>query len=373
MSKVIFARQKKACDYRRCVQASREPDVERLVKGKRAMAEFKAKKLASRGKEKTTRSKTEVGRPVVGKGKGGKKVRIEKGQNSLARETCGGPTTHARVLARRSTSEWGVGGKKKCSVVKEDVVKKEPMIFVEVVKDEAEKEEDEEEVAMSGAGEEVQFGEVAPVIRDIMPAEAVAQASVALLNDAEEMVVVEPVEEVAVIQMEIPNFQIDQATSLQEEGDSHQTRRKGEVREREDRASFPVSTPSAEDEVMEEEDTVDFLGSAKLAKRKIDQKKASLERTKQKVEFKRTLLQDLESEEVEDEKRKTELQLIFKAVEKEKSEIVQRQQERSAKAADLQVEIEASEKVKVDKEEDLEREEAKVQDAFLLFKAAAPK
>ena len=62
----------------------------------------------------------------------------------------------------------------KCSVVKEDVVKKEPMIFVEVVKDEAEKEEDEEEVAMSGAGEEAQVGEVAPVIRDIMPAEAVA-------------------------------------------------------------------------------------------------------------------------------------------------------------------------------------------------------
>ena len=58
MSKVIFARQKKACDYRRCVQASREPDVERLVKGKRAMAEFKAKKLASRGKEMTTRSQT---------------------------------------------------------------------------------------------------------------------------------------------------------------------------------------------------------------------------------------------------------------------------------------------------------------------------
>ena len=65
------------------------------------------------------------------------------------------------------------------------------------------------------------------------------------------MVVVEPVEEVAVIQMEIPNFQIDQATSLQEEGDSHQARRKGEVRDREDRASLPVSTPSAEDDVME--------------------------------------------------------------------------------------------------------------------------
>ena len=165
------------------------------MRGKRAMAEFKAKKLASRGKEMTTRSQTKVGRLVVGKGKGGKKVRFEKGQNSLAREMCGGPTTHARVLARRSTSEWGVGGKKKCSVAKEDVVKKEPTIFVEVVKDEAEKEEDEEEVAMSGAGEEEQVGEVPPVIRDIMPAEAVAQASVALLNDAEEMVVVEPVEE----------------------------------------------------------------------------------------------------------------------------------------------------------------------------------
>ena len=340
------------------------------MKGKRTMAEFKAKKLASRGKEKTSRSKTEVGRPVVGKGKGGKKVRIEKGQNSLAGETCGGPTTRGRVLARRSTSEWGVGGMKRCSVGNENIVKKEPVISVQVVKDEAEVAEGE--VAMAGAGEKERVGEGHPVGRIIMLAGAVAQAPVvvAFVNDAEE---IGAVEEVAVIQMEIPNFQIDQATSLQEEGDSHQTRRKGEVREREDRASFPVSTPSAEDEVMEEEDTVDFLCSAKLAKRKIDQKKASLERTKQKVEFKKILLQDLKSEELEDEKRKTELQLIFKAVEKEKSEIVQRQQERSAKAADLQVEIEASEKVKVDKEEDLEREEAKVQDAFLLFKAAASK
>ena len=329
------------------------------MKGKRAMAEFKAKKLASRGKEKTTKSKTEVGRRVVGKGKGGKKVRFEKGQNSLARETCGGPTTHARVLARRSTSEWGVGGKKKCSVVKEDVVKKEPMIFVEVVKDEAEKEEDEEEVAMSGAGEEEQVGEVPPVIRDIMPAEAVAQASVALLNDAEEMVVVEPVEEVAVIQMEIPNFQIDQATSLQEEGDSHQARRKGEVRDREDRASPPVATTSAEDVAMEEDCTVDVLVSAKLAKRIIDQKKASLERMKQKVEFKRILLQDLKSEDLEDTKRKTELQLML-------SEIVERQQEKGAKAADLEVEIVAG-------ETELEKEEAKVHAAILLFEETASK
>jgi len=285
-------RHKKACDYRKCVQTSKGPDVERLVKGKRA--EFKAKKLASRGKEKTTRSKTEVGRRVVGKGKGGKKVRIEKGQNSLAGETCGGPTIRARVLARRSTSEWGVGGKKKCSVGDEDVVKKEPMIFVQVVKDEA----------------------------------------------------VEPVQE--------------------EYGDSHHTRRKGEVGNRENRASFPESTPSAEDEVMEEDDTVDFLGSAKLAKRNIDQKKASLERMKQKVEFKRILLQDLKSEDLEDEKRKTELQLML-------SEIVERQQERNAKAADLQAEIEAGEKVKVDKEEELEKEEAKVKAAFLLFEAAASK
>ena len=43
------------------------------MKGKRTMAEFKAKKLASRGKEMTTKSKTEVGRRVVGKGKGGRR------------------------------------------------------------------------------------------------------------------------------------------------------------------------------------------------------------------------------------------------------------------------------------------------------------
>ena len=285
----MLARLRKSCDYRRCAQISKEPDVERLVKGKRAMAEFKANKLASRGKEKTARSKTEVGRRVVGKDEGGKKVRFE---------------------------------------------------------DEAEKEE--EEVAMSGAGEEEQVGEVPPVIRNIMPVGAVAQASVgvALVNDA--------VEEVTVLQMEIPNFQIDQATSLQEEVYSHQTRREGEVRDREDRASLPVSTPSAEDDVMEEDSTVDVFVSAKLAKRIINQKKASHERMKQKVEFKRNLLQDLKSEDLEDEKRKTELQLML-------SQIVERQQEKSAKAADLEVEIVAAEK-------ELKKEEAKMQ-AALLFEA----
>ena len=134
-----------------------------------------------------------------------------------------------------------------------------------------------------------------------------------------------------------------------------------------------MSTSSAEDEVMKEVGTVDFLDSAKLAKRRIDQKKASLERTKQKIQFKRILLQDLKSEHLEDEKRGSELQLVLESIEKEKSEIVQRQQERSSKAAALQAEIEAGEKMKVDKEEELEKEEAKVQDAFLLFKAAASK
>ena len=134
-----------------------------------------------------------------------------------------------------------------------------------------------------------------------------------------------------------------------------------------------MSTSSAEDEVMKEVGTVDFLDSAKLAKRRIDQKKASLERTKQKVEFKRILLQDLKSEHLEDEKRGSELQLVLESIEKEKSEIVKRQQERSSKAAALQAEIEAGEKMKVDKEEELEKEEAKVQSALLLFKTAASK
>merc|ERR1719430_2875848 len=135
----------------------------------------------------------------------------------------------------------------------------------------------------------------------------------------------------------------------EEEGVSNQTRK--EVRERGERASLLVSTPSAEDEVMEEDGTVDFLDSAKLAKRRIDQKKASLERAKQKVEFKRTILQDLKSEDLEDEKRGSELQSMLK-------EIVQRQQERSSKVAALQAEIEAGEKMKVDKEEELEKEYA---------------
>ena len=134
-----------------------------------------------------------------------------------------------------------------------------------------------------------------------------------------------------------------------------------------------MSTSSAEDEVMKEVGTVDFLDSAKLAKRRIDQKKASLERTKQKIQFKRILLQDLKSEHLEDEKRGSELQLVLESIEKEKSEIALRQQERSSKAAALQAEIEVGEKMRVDKEEELEKEEAKVQSALLLFMTAASK
>ena len=120
-----------------------------------------------------------------------------------------------------------------------------------------------------------------------------------------------------------------------------------------------MATTSAEDEAMEEDCTVDVLVSAKLAKRIIDQKKASLERMKQKVEFKRILLQDLKSEDLEDTKRKTELQLML-------SKIVERQQEKGAKAADLEVEIVAGEK-------ELEKEEAKVHAAILLFEETASK
>ena len=134
----------------------------------------------------------------AGQRQGGKKVsRTEKEEISVAEERNEGPKTHARVLARRSTSEWAVEGKTKCFVGQKDVVKKEPMTFVQVIKDEAEKEEEDEEVAegevlMAAAGEKERDEEASPVA---------AQGAVGLsaMIGAEEMGAVEPDEEVTVI------------------------------------------------------------------------------------------------------------------------------------------------------------------------------
>ena len=129
------------------------------------------------------------------------------------------------------------------------------------------------------AGEEEQGGEVRLV-------GAVAQdVEVALMNDVEEMGDAEPFEEV--IQMEIPNFQIDQATSLQEGGDLIQSRGEGEARDRKERATLPMLTTTPKNVVVEvdkERKQLKFLDSVKIAKRNIDQKKASLERMKQEKE-----------------------------------------------------------------------------------------
>ena len=310
----------------------------RLVKGEKVVAGIATKKLASRGTGKTLRS--EVGRLVAETSKGGKEARmdkcLEKGKNSLAGETRSKSTGARRVLPRRSTSEWDVKGKKKCFVEVRDVLKQEPMIFAE------------EEEGRGGEEENV-----LPVDRDIMPVvQAVADA--ALMHD---------VEEVAVLQMEIPNFQIDQATSLQE----------GHM------------------EVDVERKPLNFLDSVKIVKLKIEQKKASLGRLKLQEEMKRANLQDLKAEHLEDrkmssqldktgvelqkredelQKRKAELEITFKAIEKERCEIVQRQQERDAKAAELEAEIEADERVKLVKEEELKEDEAEVEAALFLLQAA---
>ena len=140
---------------------------------------------------------------------------MEKGEKSVAEGRNGGPKTCARVLARRSTSEWGVGlgGKTKCSVGKKDVKK---VTFIQEIKGEA-GEEDEEvalgEGLMAGAGEEERGEEAPPVGKDVMLA-AQGVVRVAVVIEAEEMVALEPDEEVTVTQMDIPNIQINQATYL---------------------------------------------------------------------------------------------------------------------------------------------------------------
>ena len=269
--------------------------------------------------------------------------------NSVER---GGPLTRAkrtlewgvakRTLARRSTSEWGVAGKKGCSVEVGDNLKQE-------------EEDDVEEVAEGVAmaeGEAVKKevgGEEDPLAlpsgRDAMAGGIVVQEAfeAATMRDVEEVEDVGAVEEVNVQTVEIRNQS--------------------------------------------------FLDSARIAKRKI-------ERLKHEEEVKKAQLQELKAKDLEDikrssalakteadllkrkkelQKRKMELELMLQGIEEEKSEmlkekreIVQRQHERNLKAADLQAEIVAGEKIKLVNEEELRQVQAEVQAALSFLQPAAP-
>ena len=240
-----------------------------------------------------------------------------------------------------------------CSLNVEDVVKQEPMM---------------EEI---GLGDEAQGGDDVDAV------------------DVEEVEVA-----VKVIQMEIPNFQIDQATSLQV-GDLNLTRRDEEDGVSREEVGEQVVNEE-EDVVTEVEEgrkRVHFLDSVKIAKRNIEQQKAYLAEMKQEEEMKRAKLEDLKAEDLEDKirsselaktgaelqkreeelkKRKAELERTVNAVVKEKCEIAERLKKRDAKAADLKAEIEAAERLKMVKEEELRKDEADVQAALLLLQAASP-
>jgi len=259
---------------------------------------------------------------------------VKKGCTAEPDEKMGGPlystpTRARRTLARKSTSEWGGAGKKGCSLEEGDVLKQE------------QKEEDDvEEVAevMEGgeAVKEETGGEEDPLAlpsdRDAMAAGTVEQGAdeAAVVSDVEEIGEVEAVEGV------------DEATSLQqEEGNEHS-----------------------------------FLDSARIAKRKMDQEMALLEELKQNEEMKRAHLELLRAGNFEDmqklAKNEAKLQIMLKSFEEEKSQIIKRQQERNVKAADLEAEIKADERMKLAKEEELKKNRAEVQAALLLFQAAAP-
>ena len=62
---------------------------------------------------------------------------------------------------------------------------------------------------------------------------------------------------------------------------------------------------------------------------------------------------ELQKREVELQKRKAELEMMVNSVVKEKCEIAERMKKRDAKAADLKAEIEADERLKLVKEEEL--------------------
>ena len=80
----VLTRLKQACEFKWCVNKSKKPDVERLSKSK--------------------------GNPAVKRGKGMMGV-VKKGKGETTNKDKVGKVVR-RTLARRSTSEWGKGGKK---------------------------------------------------------------------------------------------------------------------------------------------------------------------------------------------------------------------------------------------------------------------
>ena len=93
----VLTRLKQACEFKWCVNKSKKPDVERLPK--------------SKGNPAVKRGKGMMG--VVKKGKGVKSKGETTNKDKVGKVV-------RRTLARRSTSEWGKGGKKVDSGLEEE-------------------------------------------------------------------------------------------------------------------------------------------------------------------------------------------------------------------------------------------------------------
>ena len=162
-----------------------------------------------------------------------------------------------------------------------------------------------------------------------------------------------------------------------------------------DRESRCRLTPNGDDDVMEGgvgRKPLHLLDLVKMTMMNIEQKEASLNRMKHKEVMRKAKLQELRAGDHEDkvrsselakteaelqkregklQKRKEELEVMFKAIEKEKGEIVQRQKSRDAEAAALQAECDADERLKLLKEKELWKDKDEARTALLLLQAAS--
>ena len=367
-----------ACDYER-IRAANIAERRELLRtldieaGKNSLAGgMSGGPSKCAGRTLARRSKTEWG-------VGGKK-RDEKR---------GGPLTRARrTLARRSTSEWGGVVKKGCTAEPDEkmggplystptrarraLARKSTSEWGgagkkgcsleegDVLKQEQKEEDDVEEVAevMEGgeAVKEETGGEEDPLA---LPSDRDAMAAGTVEQGADEAAVVSNVEEIGEVEAVEA---VDEVTVQSVE------------------IYYIVYATCLQEE---ERNQHSFLDSARNAKRKMDREMASIQELKQKEELKRAHLKVLKAGDLEDlqnsakteakfQRKKEEFEKLLKAFEEEKSEIIKRQQERNAKVTELEAELKADERMKLAKEEELKRVQAEVQAALFFFHGAAP-
>jgi len=258
----------------------------------------------------------------------------------------------SRLTSLRSESESRSTGKKRFSLrVVANLVQKEQQIF--------DQEDFVEEAATEVvAEEETEHGEVAD----------------------NNHVAVEAVGEVAVRQMEMPNLEVAEAAALQEDMHVDQPLNNDVASNNPLAANASNDTEVLED--VEEDRRPGVLAFNNALASLVERKKLKLERMKQEEVDKKEILQGLEAECLDDQKRrdylnnskkellkrdeelkrqKEELEKHLRAVEEENSEMVKRQEERGAKISNIKAELRDREAFRLEEESKLEEGQGHLQ------------